>query len=92
MCSLVPQFASELHQSIARGHVQFKELTSGRAASIIEIAAREGVTDRFVSIVLDFAFLSPSVVEATVDGRYNPDISANKMMFDAAILLRWSES
>ena len=44
-----------LVKAVARGHVRFEELTSGRAASITEIAERERVSDRFVSILLNLA-------------------------------------
>ena len=40
-----------LIKAVARAHVWLEELTSGRARSIVEIAQRESVSDRFVSIL-----------------------------------------
>jgi hypothetical protein len=43
-------------------------LASGRASSFGEIAARVGVTDRYVTRIVDLAFLAPDVVEAMLNG------------------------
>src|SRR5580704_3216510 len=58
-----------LLRAVARGHKWFEELASGRAAFAREIAAREGVDERFVRRLIPLAFLSPSIVEAIADGR-----------------------
>ena len=47
-----------LIHAIARGRAWLEELASGRAASLGEIAARVGVTDRYVSRIVDLAFLA----------------------------------
>jgi hypothetical protein len=49
---------------VARGHVCFEELATGQAETIAEIAAREKVTDRYVSSLLEFVFLPPVFVDA----------------------------
>ena len=49
-----------LVRSVARGHAWFDDLVSGRAPTIREIAAREGLTDRYVARLLDLAFLPPA--------------------------------
>jgi hypothetical protein len=43
-------------------------LVSGRAESIAQIANREGVTDRYVSRMLEFALLPPVFIKAVLDG------------------------
>jgi site-specific DNA recombinase len=58
-----------LLRAVARGHKWFEELASGRATIAREIAAREGVDERFVRRLIPLAFLSPSIVEAIADGR-----------------------
>jgi site-specific DNA recombinase len=78
-----------LVKAVARAHVWFDELTSGRAGSIVEIAKREGVSDRFVSILLDLAFLAPSVVEAIVHGRQPASWTAKGLMFGEEIPVLW---
>jgi hypothetical protein len=58
-----------LLRAVARGHKWFEQLVSGRATFAREIAAREGVNERFVRHLIPLAFLSPSIVEAIADGR-----------------------
>lgn len=57
-----------LIRAIACGRAWFEELMSGRAPSFGEIATRVGVTDRYVSRIVDLAFLAPDVVEAMLKG------------------------
>ena len=57
-----------LIKAIARGHAWFAELASGQAATIAAIAAREKVTDRYVSSLLKLAFLPPNLVTACLAG------------------------
>jgi site-specific DNA recombinase len=64
-----------LIKAIARGHAWFDDLVSGRVASIAQIAKQEGVTDRYVSHLIGFSFVSPTVVEAVLEGRHVPGIS-----------------
>lgn len=45
--------------AIARGTCWFEERTSGKAQSIRYIAEREGVTDRYISRVIEGALISP---------------------------------
>jgi hypothetical protein len=78
-----------LLKAVARAHVWFEELTSGRARSIIEIARRESVSDRFVSIVLELAFLAPDALDAVTDGRQFSDLTAKGLMFSTRIQSRW---
>ena len=73
----------------AVGHIWFEELTSVRAVSIIEIAEREGVLDRFVSILVNLAFLAPSLVDAIVDGRQPAEFTAKGLMFGDDIPALW---
>ena len=80
-----------LVKAVARGHVWFEELTSGQAASISEIARREGVSDRFVSILLNLAFLAPSVVQAIMEGRQPAELTAKGLMFGEEIRPLWRE-
>src|SRR5207302_3799903 len=49
--------------AIARGTCWFDELTSGRALSIRHIAEREGVTDRYISRLIEGALTSPELIE-----------------------------
>jgi hypothetical protein len=55
-----------LHKALARGHTWFGTLVSGRFKSVRELAKQEGVTDRYISRQLTFAFMAPKLVEAVV--------------------------
>jgi DNA invertase Pin-like site-specific DNA recombinase len=55
-----------LLKALARGHTWFAALASGRAKSVRELARQEGVTDRYISRQLTFAFMAPQLVEAIV--------------------------
>src|SRR5450755_33677 len=58
-----------LLRAIARGRKWFQELVSGTAVFTREIAAREGVNERYVRRLIPLAFLSPQIVEAITEGR-----------------------
>ncbi len=58
-----------LLKAIARARGWFDDLVTGRALSLAAIAAREGITDRYVSHLLPLAFLAPDIVEAISVGR-----------------------
>jgi len=66
-----------LIKAVARGHAWFDDLASGRATSMSEIAAREGVSARYVGRLLDLAFLPPKLVEDILDGRQPVDMTAD---------------
>ena len=68
-----------LLKAVARGHFWFEELVSGRATSITELGKSEGVTDRYVSQLINLAFLPPSMVERIVEGRQPLHISRSGM-------------
>jgi site-specific DNA recombinase len=78
-------------KAIARGHVWFEQLASGEVSTIAEIAQRENVTDRYVSSLLKLAFLSPELVQAAVEGRAPPGLSAKRLTLDCNLPLLWSE-
>lgn len=76
-----------LLKAVARGHFWFEELVSGRATSIAKLGQSEGVTDRYVSQLIDLAFLTPSMVERIVEGRQPLHITRRGMV--GQIPLRW---
>jgi site-specific DNA recombinase len=78
-----------LLKAVARGHVWFEELASGRVESITEIAMREAMTDRYVSQLISLAFLPPAVAEAVVEGRQPSSITARRLTLGDDALLSW---
>jgi site-specific DNA recombinase len=64
---------------MGRARCWFNDLISGRAASMDAIGKREKVGKRYVSRIIRFAFLAPSVVEDVVEGRHRPDFTAESL-------------
>ena len=79
-----------LVRSIARGHGWFEDLLSGDAASILDIAKREGVTMRYVSQHIDLAFLSPTIVESILQGRQPIEMTSQSLK-QIDLPIAWNE-
>ena len=78
-----------LLKAVARGHFWFEELVSGRATSIAELGKHEGVTDRYVSQLIDLAFLTPSIVERILEG-CQPSHATTRGLI-GQVPVRWSK-
>jgi site-specific DNA recombinase len=78
-----------LVRAIACGRAWFEELASGKAASFREIAERVGVSDRYVSRIVDLAFLAPDVVEAILAGEQPAGMSVKALTVDGEVPLLW---
>jgi hypothetical protein len=57
-----------LVKAIARASIWFEQLTTGKSQSMAEIAARENITDNYVSNLIHLAWLSPDLVVRVIDG------------------------
>ena len=55
-------------KAIARATIWFEQLTARKSGSMAEIAAREGITDNYVSNLIHLAWLSPDLVSRVLDG------------------------
>jgi len=80
-----------LLKSVARGHKWFNELVSGRAVFTREIAAREGVNERFVRRLIPLAFLSPAIVQAIAEGRHPADLTGEALSRGIEIPVEWAK-
>jgi site-specific DNA recombinase len=78
-----------LLKAIARGHQWFKELASGRAASVREIAKRAGVYDSYVKRLIPLAFLAPEIVQSICDGSHPATLTAEVLKRNAPLPLEW---
>ena len=74
----------------ARGRAWFEELAAGRARSLRELAERDGITRRYVRRLGDLAFLSPELVEATLQGRQPVELTA-KRLAELDLPLDWTD-
>jgi site-specific DNA recombinase len=76
----------KLVTAIARGRRWLSEIETG-TATIDGIAAREASSKRHVGMTISLAFLAPSLVKATVDGRLPRGIAVARL-FDVPVA--WS--
>ena len=65
---------------IARGHRWHRQLFDGTHASIADIAKSENINPSFVSRILRLAYLSPTIVEAILDGKYPARLTMKDLM------------
>jgi site-specific DNA recombinase len=78
-----------LLKTLARGRRWFEELAAGRAASIPEIARREGVSVRYVGRLIRLAFLAPEIVEAIAAGRQPAGLTAELLTRRTRLCADW---
>jgi site-specific DNA recombinase len=79
-----------LIKAIARGHLWFEELATGRARSLDELATREGITRRYIRRLVNLAFLSPQLIETILQGRQPVALTATRLT-ELDLPLDWSE-
>ena len=65
---------------IARGHRWHRKLFDGTHASIADIAKSENINPSFVSRILRLAYLSPTLVEAILDGKFPAHLTMKDLM------------
>ena len=63
-----PESRARLIEGIAKARLWLNELIDGRVTDTKEIADREDCSDRSIRMTLSLAFLSPTIVQAAVDG------------------------
>ena len=74
-----PKVDLALLKAVGRARRWFDQLTSGRAASLAAIAAREGISVRYVGRLIRLAFLAPPIVELIAQGHQPPALSAEML-------------
>jgi hypothetical protein len=79
---------ARLVEAIAKGKHWLDELLNGQVKDTHELAAREGCSERSVRMILNLAFLSPSIVQAAVEGRLPHGVGLSSLI-DAP--LAWNE-
>ena len=80
-----------LIKAVARGHLWCEDLTTGRAASLRDIAEREGITEGYVGRLIRLAFLAPCMVKAILEGSQPVDLTAARLTGRLGLPLDWSE-
>lgn len=79
-----------LLKAVARARRWFEEIASGRVRSSAEIARREALQKGYVARLTRLAFLSPTIVEAVVEGRAPAGLNLQLLMTNRiALPLDW---
>jgi ParB-like chromosome segregation protein Spo0J len=76
---------------VVRARGWFDDLISGRAVSMVAIAQREGISDRYVSTLMPLAFLAPDIVEAIAAGQQPADLTAETLIRHVDLPLDWND-
>ena len=76
-----------LIQAIVKAHRWRRRIESGKAKSITDLAAQEGVTDAFVCRMLTLTCLAPDLVAAILDGAQPDQLHVSTLLTSA--LLSW---
>jgi hypothetical protein len=80
---------SPLQQALARGHRWLVMLTSGEAASIKEVAQREGVNPSYVGRMLNLTTLAPDLVATILDDTWPAHVTLLDVAINPPVL--WEE-
>ena len=74
---------------ISRAYRWWDGLVTGQVKSIAEIAETEKLSERYVSGILEVAFLAPSIVEQVVAGRQPPRLTWRTLTESATLPIGW---
>ena len=78
-----------LIKALVRAHRCRRQIESGGAKSITDLAEQEGVTDAYVCRLLPLTCLAPDIVEAILDGRQPKGLRLAEMLGNGPML--WEE-
>jgi hypothetical protein len=84
-----PRPDETLVKALIRAHRWRRQIESGRAKSITDLAEQEGVTDAYICRLLPLTCLAPDIVEAILDGRQPKGLRLVDMLGSGP--LHWEE-
>jgi site-specific DNA recombinase len=76
-------------KAVARARWWFEQLVTGRATSMAEIAARENITDNYVSNLIHLAWLPPRQIDLILEGDVRATRLAKISMLTRRVDLIW---
>ena len=77
-------------KALARGFAWFEQLATGRVDTVRTIAKRERVTDRYVSQLVELAFIDPRIVQRALAGGGQTAMSTTRLVFRTDLPMMWS--
>jgi site-specific DNA recombinase len=78
-----------LLKAVAQAHRWFDEISTGKARSLVAIAAREGLAVRYIGRLIRLAFLAPEIVESILEGRQPTTLTAEALTRRMELPLSW---
>lgn len=78
-----------LIKAIARGRAWFDQIDSGNVTSLEDLARKLGFNRSYISRIIQFAFISPKVVEAAMNGKIDPSIPLNQLIQSRGLPVLW---
>ena len=84
-----PRRDETLINALDRAHRWRRQIESGKAKSITDLAENEGVTVAFVCLLLPLTCLAPDLVEAILDGRQPKGLRLAELLGNGPIV--WEE-
>jgi hypothetical protein len=87
--ALMPRRDDTLIKALVRAHRWRRQIESGGAKSITDLAEQEGVTAAFVCRLLPLTCLAPDIVEGILDGRQPKGLRLAEMLGNAP--MAWQE-
>jgi site-specific DNA recombinase len=79
---------SALVKLVSRAYGWWHAIASG-TSSLADIIEKENLSDRYISKILEGAFLASAIVERIVKGRQPPSLTWQKLMETPALHLGW---
>jgi len=69
-----------LVKALARAFRWKRMLETGEFATIVELAACEGIAPSYMTRVLRLTLLAPSIIEAILDGKQGPEVTLSRVL------------
>jgi len=66
-------------------------LVGGDRVPFAALAKREGVSSSYFTRLIRLSYLAPDIIQAILDGRQPPDLTANKLLAHSRLPLAWHE-
>ena len=79
-----------LVKAIARAHMWFEDIRTGRIGDLSDLATREKFPRSYVQAHLPLAFLAPKIVQSILDGKQPADLSLKQLMYRTNLSTNWA--
>jgi site-specific DNA recombinase len=76
---------------LGRAHPWRQQLETGQPETIANLAASNGVNASYYTRVLNLAYLAPDIIEAIIEGRQPPELTANKLVRVQNLPIVWAD-